>query len=70
VELPYDQLIVALGWVSRNLPISGLAEPAVGFKSLLEALHLRDAFAISSPRTGHSAIWPSTATAPRDPETE
>jgi NADH:ubiquinone reductase (H+-translocating) len=42
MELPYDQLIVALGSVSRNLPIPGLAERAVGFKSILEALHLRD----------------------------
>jgi NADH:ubiquinone reductase (H+-translocating) len=40
--LPYDQLVVALGSVSRNLPIPGLAEHAVGFKSVLEALHLRD----------------------------
>jgi NADH:ubiquinone reductase (H+-translocating) len=43
VELPYDQLIVALGSVSRSLPIPGLAENAIGFKSILEALHLRDA---------------------------
>ena len=41
-ELPYDQLIVALGSVSRNLPIPGLAEGAVGFKSVIEALNLRD----------------------------
>jgi NADH:ubiquinone reductase (H+-translocating) len=41
-ELPYDQLIVALGSVSRNLPIPGLAERAVGFKSVIEALNLRD----------------------------
>jgi NADH:ubiquinone reductase (H+-translocating) len=41
-ELVYDQLIVALGSVSRNLPIPGLAERAVGFRSILEALHLRD----------------------------
>jgi NADH:ubiquinone reductase (H+-translocating) len=42
LELPYDQLIVALGSVSRNLPIPGLAERAFGFKSVLEALHVRD----------------------------
>jgi NADH:ubiquinone reductase (H+-translocating) len=41
-ELPYDHLVVALGSVSRKLPIPGLAENAVGFKSILEALHLRD----------------------------
>jgi NADH dehydrogenase len=42
VELPYDQLIVALGSVSRILPIPGLGERAVGFKSIIEALHVRD----------------------------
>ena len=42
-ELRYDQLIVALGSVSRRMPIPGLAEHAIGFKSILEALHLRDA---------------------------
>jgi NADH:ubiquinone reductase (H+-translocating) len=42
VERPYDQLIVALGSVSRHLPIPGLADNAIGFKSILEALHLRD----------------------------
>ena len=40
--LPYDHLIVALGSVSRNLPIPGLADNAIGFKSILEAVHLRD----------------------------
>jgi NADH dehydrogenase len=42
LELPYDHLVVALGSVSRNLPIPGLADNAIGFKSILEALHLRD----------------------------
>src|SRR6059036_2776302 len=37
-ELVYDQLIVALGSVSRTLPIPGLAEHAVGFKTLPEAI--------------------------------
>jgi NADH:ubiquinone reductase (H+-translocating) len=41
-ELQFDQLIVALGSVSRNLPIPGLAERAIGFKHMLEALHVRD----------------------------
>jgi NADH:ubiquinone reductase (H+-translocating) len=41
-EVPYDQLIVALGSVSRKLPIPGLAERAIGFKHILEALHVRD----------------------------
>jgi NADH dehydrogenase len=43
-ELPYDQLVVALGSVSRTLPIPGLAERAIGFKSLPEAIELRNRF--------------------------
>ncbi|HZH23860.1 MAG TPA: NAD(P)/FAD-dependent oxidoreductase [Solirubrobacteraceae bacterium] len=41
-ELPYDQLIVALGSTSRTLPIPGLAEHALGFKTLPEAIALRN----------------------------
>ncbi len=42
VELAYDQLIVALGSVSRTLPIPGLAERAIGLKSLSDATALRN----------------------------
>jgi NADH dehydrogenase len=42
VELGYDQLIVALGSVSRTLPIPGLAEHASGLKSLADATALRN----------------------------
>src|SRR5437667_9121886 len=41
-NLPYDHLIVALGSVSRTLPIPGLAEHGVGFKTLPEAIALRN----------------------------
>ena len=41
-ELPYDQLIVALGSSTRTLPIPGLAEHAFGFKTLAEAIALRN----------------------------
>ena len=41
-ELHYDQLIVALGSSTRTLPIPGLAEHAVGFKTLAEAIALRN----------------------------
>lgn len=41
-ELHYDQLIVALGSISRTLPIPGLAEHAIGFKTLSEAIALRN----------------------------
>jgi NADH dehydrogenase len=42
VVLDYDRLIVALGSVSRTLPIPGLAEHAVGLKSLSDATALRN----------------------------
>src|SRR3954453_8223722 len=41
-NLSYDQLIVALGSVSRALPIPGLAEHARGFKTLPDAIALRN----------------------------
>jgi NADH:quinone reductase (non-electrogenic) len=41
-ELRYDQLILSLGSVSRVLPIPGLAEHAIGFKSLADAIWLRN----------------------------
>jgi NADH:ubiquinone reductase (H+-translocating) len=42
LELGYDQLLVALGSVSRTLPIPGLAEHATGLKSLSDATALRN----------------------------
>ena len=41
-RLHYDHLIVALGSVSRTLPIPGLAEHAMGFKTLADAIALRN----------------------------
>lgn len=40
--IPYDQLLLALGSVSRVLPVPGLAEHAVGFKDLADAIYLRN----------------------------
>jgi len=40
--LRYDQLIVAVGSVSRVLPVPGLAEQALGFKNLADAIALRN----------------------------
>src|ERR1700683_1723435 len=42
LDLNYDQLVIALGSVSRTLPIPGLAEHAIGFKSLSDATALRN----------------------------
>jgi len=41
-QITYDQIIVAPGSVSRTLPIPGLAESAVGFKTMGEAIYLRN----------------------------
>jgi NADH dehydrogenase len=38
----YDEVVVALGAVVRALPIPGLAEHALGFKSLADAVRLRN----------------------------
>src|SRR5919112_1982034 len=38
----YDQLIVSLGSVSKTLPIPGLEDHGLGFKTLAEAIRLRN----------------------------
>ena len=40
--LHYENVVFALGAVARTLPIPGLAEHALGFKSLADAIHLRN----------------------------
>ncbi len=42
IEYDYDQLVVALGSVSRTFPIPGLVEHAIGFKTIAEATALRN----------------------------
>ena len=41
-EMRYDRLVIAHGSVSRVLPIPGLEEHAIGFKSLADAIWLRN----------------------------
>ena len=38
----YDMLVLAPGSISRALPIPGLAETGIGFKTIGEAIHLRN----------------------------
>ena len=40
--LGYDTLVIALGAITRTLAIPGLAEHALGFKDLADAIHLRN----------------------------
>ncbi|MEU9199280.1 NAD(P)/FAD-dependent oxidoreductase [Streptomyces sp. NPDC048332] len=42
LEIPYDELVLAPGSVSRTLPVPGLAEHGVGFKTIEEAIGLRN----------------------------
>lgn len=42
VDINYDYLVVGLGAVPRTLPIPGLAENAIGFKWVEEAVAVRD----------------------------
>jgi NADH dehydrogenase len=55
----YRTLVVALGAVSRMLPIPGLAEHALGFKTLADAIYLRNHVlrrleaAAAAPSEGH-----------------
>jgi NADH:ubiquinone reductase (H+-translocating) len=41
-ELEYDELILAPGSVARTLPIPGLREVGIGFKTVAEAIYLRN----------------------------
>jgi NADH dehydrogenase len=40
--LGYENVVVAVGAISRTPPIPGLADHAVGFKTLADAIHLRN----------------------------
>ncbi|MFF1699285.1 NAD(P)/FAD-dependent oxidoreductase [Streptomyces sp. NPDC058257] len=42
VDIRYDELVLAPGSVSRTLPVPGLAEHGVGFKTVEEAIGLRN----------------------------
>ncbi len=41
-QLTYDELVLAPGSISRTLPIPGLADHGIGFKSVEEAIGLRN----------------------------
>ncbi|HEV7628928.1 MAG TPA: NAD(P)/FAD-dependent oxidoreductase [Streptomyces sp.] len=42
VEISYNELVLAPGSVSRTLPVPGLAENGIGFKTVEEAIGLRN----------------------------
>src|ERR1700754_1154494 len=41
-EVEYDELVLAVGSVTRTFPVPGLAEHAIGFRTVEEALYLRN----------------------------
>jgi len=41
-EISYDQLVIGVGSVTRTLPVPGLQEVAIGFKTVGEAIYLRN----------------------------
>ncbi|MQA63457.1 MAG: NAD(P)/FAD-dependent oxidoreductase [Actinophytocola sp.] len=57
-EVPYDVLVVALGSIARLLPIPGLAEEGIAFKTIGEAIYLRN----------HVMSQMDQASSSRDPE--
>jgi NADH:ubiquinone reductase (H+-translocating) len=42
IDVGFDHVVVALGAISRTLPIPGLADHALGFKTLADAIYLRN----------------------------
>ena len=42
IKIEYDELVIAPGSISRALPIPGLADYAIGFKAVEEAIGLRN----------------------------
>ncbi|MEJ3741971.1 NAD(P)/FAD-dependent oxidoreductase [Actinomycetes bacterium KLBMP 9797] len=63
-EIEYDHIVVAPGSVSRTLPIPGLREHGIGFKTIGEAIYLRNhvldrldvAAATADPETRRRAL--------------
>src|SRR5699024_7453731 len=41
-EFAYDQIVITTGSVSRTFPIAGVAENAIGMKTIEEAMAVRD----------------------------
>jgi NADH dehydrogenase len=56
-ELTYDHVVVAPGSVDRTLPIPGLAEFGIGFKTVAEAVYLRN-YVLSRLDAAASSIDP------------
>ena len=56
-ELEYDHIVVAPGSIARTLPIPGLAEIGIGFKTVAEAVYLRN-YVLSRMDAAASSVDP------------
>ena len=61
LEVEYAHLVVALGAIARTLPIPGLAEHALGFKDLADAIGLRN-HVLRQLEAADAAVDPRVAT--------
>ena len=59
-QVGYDRLILTAGSVNKLLPIPGIADYAHGFRSIAEAMYLRDHISVSSS-------WPPSPPTTRTP---
>ncbi|KAB1647386.1 NAD(P)/FAD-dependent oxidoreductase [Pseudoclavibacter sp. CFCC 14310] len=57
-ELDYDVLVVTLGAVSRTFPIPGIAENAIGLKSVEEAEWIRNKITTNFDRAANLPVGP------------
>ncbi len=60
LDVHYRDVVLALGAISRTLPIPGLAEHGLGFKSLADAIYLRNHSATTRPASSPIAASRST----------
>jgi NADH dehydrogenase len=60
-EMAYDHIVVAPGSVSRTLPVPGLRENGIGFKTIGEAIYLRNHILqrldIAAATSSRSSTW-------------
>lgn len=57
-EEPYDQIVVTAGAVSRTFPIPGIADNAIGLKTIEEAVAIRDRILTNFERASNLPAGP------------
>jgi len=57
-ELTYDVIVVTAGAVTRTFPIPGVAEHAIGLKTVEEAVDIRDSLLVSFERAASLSAGP------------